>query len=197
MEKLNIVGSKRRNYLIDKKFQIRFILRFCALIALGGLLTVGIVYLLAMQSTSVAFLNSRVVVRSTADFILPVLLQTVILVLVIIGFLTVAMTLFVSHKIAGPMYRFKKVMENLAAGDFSHEFKIRRLDQMQDIADTFNIMIVTIKAELKEIKENLRSLKKNVDCISENEVSEHKRVCLAELKRVSQELDRITGYFKT
>lgn len=188
---------RRRNYFINQRFQAGFILRFCALVAAGGLLTIGILYLLSLQSNTVFFVNSRVVVRSTAEFILPLLIQTVLIVMVIIGLATVILTLLVSHKIAGPIYRFKKVLQALEEGDFSSEFRIRRSDQFQDVAEAFNKMIVRIKGELKTLKDNFQFLKEKLDDIPAHEVAEHKRVYLSELKRISAELNKIIHFFKT
>lgn len=188
---------KRRNYFINKRFQTRFILKFCALIAVGGILTIAILYPLAMRATTVSVVNSRVVVQTTADFILPILLQTVVIVMVIVSIATIVVTLFVSHKIAGPLYRFKKVLQALAEGDFSGEFRIRRLDQLQDLADAFNNMILKIRTELVALKNNFQSLKEKLDNITEQEIVEHKRAYLSELKRISTELSKIIHYFKT
>jgi len=188
---------KRRTYFIEKKFQAGFILKFCGLVAAGGLLTIGILYLLAMRSTTVSVVNSRVVVMTTADFILPILIQTVVVVMILIGLATIAVALLVSHKIAGPLYRFKKVMEALTEGDFSGDFKLRRPDQLQDIANSFNNMIAKIRPELKSLKDNVYSLKEKLDNISEQEISEHKRAIFKELKIVSQEINKVINYFKT
>lgn len=189
--------KRRRIYFIEKKFQAKFILKFCALVVFGGLLTIGLLYLLAMQSTTVSFVNSRVVVRTTADFILPILIQTVAIVMVIVGFAAVIVTLFVSHKIAGPLYRFKKVMQELEEGDFSSDFHIRHLDQLQDLAEAFNNTINKIRGKIHVLKDGLRGLKAGLDDISENEVSENKRSLLLELKKISEELNKASRYFKT
>jgi methyl-accepting chemotaxis protein len=188
---------KRRIYFIERSFQARFILKFCLLVVLAGILTIGVLYFLAMRSTTVSIAHSRVVVRTTADFILPLLVQTVVIVSVLVGLATILVTLFVSHKIAGPLYRFKMVMQALSSGDFSTDFRIRHLDQLQDIAVAFNAMIGKIRSELKSLKENFRSLREKLDAISEHEVAEHKRGHLSDLKRLSQELDKIIHYFKT
>lgn len=188
---------KRRIYFIEKSFQTRFILKFCVLVAVGGLLTIGMLYVLAMQSTTVSFVNSRVVVRTTADFILPIVIQTVAIVTILVGLATIVVTLFVSHKIAGPLYRFKKVMQALAEGNFSSDFRIRHLDQLQDLANAFNTMIVKIRTDLKTLKDNFRSLKEKLDNISEQEITEHKRPYLGDVKRIAGELDKIIHYFKT
>jgi len=186
----------RRNYFIEKGFQARFIVRFCILIILGGLLTTAIVYFLAAKSNTVAFINSRVVVRSTADFMLPLLLQTVLVVVIIIGLVTIVLALFASHKIAGPMYRLKKVTESLAKGDFSSNFRIRKLDQFQELADAFNSMIAQLRKELSDLKKDSAAVSGKLDNFSEQDIVEKKRADLAELKKISAQLKQDSDYFK-
>jgi len=188
---------KRRNYFIEKGFQARFILKFCALVAAGGLLTMGILYLLSVRSTTVSILNSRVLVRTTADFLLPLLIQTVLIVTVIVSLATIAVTLFFSHKIAGPLYRFKKAMETLIGGDFSSDFHIRHFDQLQDLAGEFNKMIGSIRQRLNSLKDNVVSLKEKLNSLSEHEVLEHKRAALNELKKITEELNKVIHSFKS
>jgi len=186
----------RRNYFIEKGFQARFIVRFCILIILGGLLTTAIVYFLAAKSNTVAFINSRVVVRSTADFMLPLLLQTVLVVVIIIGLVTIVLALFASHKIAGPMYRLKKVTESLAKGDFSSNFRIRKLDQFQELADAFTSMIAQLRKELSDLKKDSAAVSGKLDNFSEQDIVEKKRADLAELKKISAQLKQDSDYFK-
>jgi HAMP domain-containing protein len=141
-------SERRRNYFIEKSFQVRFILKFCILVVCGGLLTITALYIMGMGSTTVSIVNSRVVVKSTSDFLLPVLIQTFLVVMVLVGAATILVTLFVSHKIAGPLYRLKKAMEQLSDGDFKAEMKLRQKDQLKELADTFNTMVRKLKAKL-------------------------------------------------
>jgi methyl-accepting chemotaxis protein len=194
---MNKPSFKRKNIFIDKQFQAQFILKFCTLVAIGGLLTIAILYFWAGKSTTVSVVNSRVAVRSTADFLLPLLIQTVLIVLVIVGFATILVTLFVSHKIAGPLYRLKKAMQNLEEGNLVEDFRIRRNDQLQNIAETFNNTIKKIREVIKNLKTNIPHLKEKLDSIQEHELSEQKRAILSELKRISDDLNKLVNYFKT
>ena len=187
---------KRRNYFIDKKFQFQFMMRFSALVLIGGLLTIAFIYLLGMQSKTVAIQNSRVIVKTTADFILPLLIQAVIAVTIIIGITTGILTLLVSHKISGPLYRFKKVLESLEQGDFSTEFHIRSADQLHELADNINGMIRNTKGKVSGIKNNMVSLKQKLDSLNENDLPENKRAALTELKKIADEIDKLVSYFK-
>lgn len=188
---------KRNIYFIEKKFQSNFILKFCGLVAAGALLTIGILYFLASQSTTVTIVDSRVMVRSTSDFLLPILIQTVFIVMLLVGLATVAITLFVSHKISGPLYHFKKTMEDLEKGDFSADFRIRCFDQLQSLAETFNAMIGKTRGQVNLIKTNFSTLKEKLESLSQEDLPEHKKSILAELKNISKELDKIIHYFKS
>ncbi len=190
-------GYKRGIYFIEKKFQTNFILKFCGLVAGGALLTIGILYFLSSKSTTVTIVDSRVMVRATSDFLLPILIQTVFIVMLLVGIATVFVTLFVSHKISGPLYHFKKAMEELEKGDFSADFRIRCFDQLQSLAETFNAMIGKTRKQVNLIKANFSALKEKLDSLSQDEVAEHKKSALAELKNISKELDKIIHYFKS
>lgn len=143
------VFNKRRNYFIDKPFQTRFILKFCFLVIAAGLVTIGFLYYFSMQSMTVSIVNSRVVVKTTADFLLPVLIQTVVVVTILVGLATMFVTMFVSHKIAGPLFHFRKCLKAVGDGDFS-EIKLRKMDQLQELAKDFNDMVRKLKEREKK-----------------------------------------------
>ena len=59
---------KRKQYYI-KDFQIKFVTRFCFLLILGAIVMGSIVYFLSTQTVTTAFENSRLIIKSTADYI--------------------------------------------------------------------------------------------------------------------------------
>jgi methyl-accepting chemotaxis protein len=163
----------------------------------GGLITVILLYYFGSQSTTVAVMNSRVVAKTTGNFILPLLLQTVLAVTFIVGAAAAALSLLISHRISGPLYRFKKVMESLEDGDFSTEFRIRSMDQFHELEQAFNAMIRSTKQELHKVKENLGLLKHKLESISDQDLPEPKRRALAEIKELADELNSIIRHFRT
>jgi methyl-accepting chemotaxis protein len=196
-EKTGKRESKRRQLFIDRGFQSKFIMKFCGIVAAGSALTIGLIYFLSLRYTSITVENSRVVVKSTADLLLQMLLQTVLIVMIVVRLFTIFTTLVFSHKLAGPLYRFRKIMQSLEEGDFSADFKLRKLDQLQELANVFNRMILKIRTELNVLKEDFNALKSKLDSISGNEVVEHKRLCFSELKQITDHLNKILDHFKT
>lgn len=187
---------KRRVYFIEKSFQAKFIMKFCGLVVFGGLLTMGLLYLWATKATTVSIVDSRVIVTTTAHYMLPLLIQTFVIVTLVIAIAAILLTLFVSHKIAGPLYRFKKVMEVISEGDFLSQVKIRKGDQLQDLAKIFDEMITKNRVKLKALKADLGIFREKLENISESEVSEHKRAYLSELKRISVKIGQLINNFK-
>jgi len=143
---------QRRNYYIDKNFQTKFILKFCSLVAVGSLLTVALIYWLAQHSTTVGIADGRVAVHTTAEYLLPLLLQTVLLQIVIVSLVAVVMTLLVSHKIAGPLFRFKVMLGILGEGDLLSTMKLREGDQLQQVAVAYNEAVGKINEKIKKLK---------------------------------------------
>jgi methyl-accepting chemotaxis protein len=156
---------KRRIYYINKAFQRDFIVKFCILTGIGSILTMGLVYWLAMNSTTVAISDGRVAVHTTADYLLPLMSQTVLLGLVIGCIATVALTMIISFRIAGPLYRFKIMLHGLAQGDFSASMQLRSDDQLKDLAQAYNESIGKLNNKIKALKNisSAEELKRELD----------------------------------
>ena len=58
--------------------------------------------------------------------------------------------IFVSHKVAGPLYRLKRYMTIVRNGRYSHEIRFRKDDQLHDMAEAFNQMVMSLEIR-KEI----------------------------------------------
>lgn len=187
---------RRKNIYIDKDFQTRFILKFCALVGAGALLTIGLLYLLSMQSTTVSFVQARVKVMTTADFLLPVMVQTVLIVAFLVSLVSIGVTLLVSHKIAGPLFRFKQTLRELGRGNFSNQVRLRKGDQLAEIADDFNQMISVIRVRLIEAKRALALVQVDIDTIGEFNVEDNKRKLFHDLQQKVRDLEKALEFFR-
>lgn len=152
---------KRRTYFIEKAFQAKFIIKFCLLIIAASCFFSALVYLLSQQTVTTAFENSRLVIKSTADFILPVLILSSAISAGLICLATIAVVLFISHKIAGPVYRFQKAAKAVSDGDLSSELRIRKNDQLQPLAASLDEMISSMRGKINEIKDLANQIENN------------------------------------
>ncbi|MGE4358143.1 MAG: HAMP domain-containing protein, partial [Candidatus Omnitrophota bacterium] len=170
-------------------------IKFSLLVILGSLVIGGLLYISTMRSTTVTFENLRATVKTTADFLFPILIQTILVTTIIVGIATIILTLFVSHKIAGPLYRFKKELNSVGKGDLSRNFQIRKNDQLQDLALSMNEMINKLRENLSELKERYNILKESWDKIVKPTISQDNRT-VAEIEKTIDEIKEKLEYFK-
>lgn len=182
--------NRRRNYFIDKSFQTKFILKFCVLIILASLLTGTLIYYLNNRTTTVAFEKLKVVVKTTSDFILPIMFQVLVLVTIAAGVATVSIALFASHKIAGPIYRLKVEIKKIKEGDLSSYVHIRSDDQLQGLASEceelrlrLNVSIRGINNQWIKLKQELQLLSKTADNDTKKRVEDIARSIDSEISK--------------
>ena len=179
--------NRRRNYFIDKSFQAKFIIKFCVLIIMASLLTAILIYFCNRQTTTVAFENLRIVVKTTADFILPMTLQILAIITLVTALATIVVTLLTSHKIAGPVYRFHKELEKIKCGDLSTPIRIRAKDQLQKVAYECEELRVELKRHIHVIKECWDAIEKQTPSLAANASDE------AEKKKITESIDKINA----
>jgi methyl-accepting chemotaxis protein len=157
---------KRKSYFIKKDFQARFILKFCLLLLTGVVISAGLLFFFSQDTLTSSFQQSRLVIKNTSVAILPAILYTSLITLALLTVATIFVTLFISHKIAGPMFRFEKELKEIGQGDLTKKVVLRKKDQTADLARCINDMtaglhekIVDIRTEVERTLESAR--KKN------------------------------------
>lgn len=149
---------KRRHFYVKKGFQAVFILRFCILVLIGVLVSTGLVFLFSQNTLTTSFHQSRLEIQSTGKAILPTVIYTNLLTLGLITAATVVVVLFVSHRIAGPLYRFEKEVARIRDGDLTTRIRLRSRDQMTDMARCLNEMTVGLREKILAIQNELDEL---------------------------------------
>lgn len=176
---------KRRQYFIDKKFQTKFILKFSAVVIISSVLIGGLMFYLSQNSTTVAIENTKVSVKRTSDFIMPIIIETLLVVAVFSVLVVLFLTLFISHKISGPLYRLSREINALKEGDLGRNFNIRTKDQLQSLAKSLDEMSLSLRQNYLELRNKCTALKDYLEkknfCISENDRSDISRI-LAEVE---------------
>lgn len=162
---------RRKNYFIKKRFQMNFFYKFILLLVLESILIVSFFWYISGNTLTTGYLDSVLRIERTGDFFLvPFVLMTLI---VVLGISLAGMVIFIllSHRIAGPLYRFEKVLEQLRDGDLTTTVHLRSTDQLLELQNSLNSFIETltkrisvIKTKLEETEELIHS--KDPDLIS-------------------------------
>lgn len=77
-------------------------------------------------------------------------------------------SIFMSHKIAGPLYRLEKSIRAIAAGDLTLKFKLRKGDELLKLADELEIMTRSMEDMVGRVKGSLSELQSSTSNLSNN-----------------------------
>ncbi|MBI5180480.1 MAG: hypothetical protein HZA05_03640 [Nitrospirae bacterium] len=147
------IKYRRRNYFIKKGFQARFILRFIFVIFLGIVVSSGIVYYLTSKKIEEAYYRSHIKITSTGEIVYPILFAANIITIGVIIVITIILTLLISHKIAGPLYRIEKSIHEIGEGNLSFKIYLRAKDELITLAEIFNNMMAKLKGKIEKIQD--------------------------------------------
>lgn len=151
---------KRKKLYINKSFQTSFILKFVLIIVLGGAISICLTLFTCNGTLTTSFMNSKLVVQKTCYAIMPSVIYTNLITTAVIVLIAVVVTLVISHKIAGPMFRFEKDIQRVAQGDLKSRIYIRKGDQLEEMANSLNSMIDSLNQKVSAVRAELGAFSK-------------------------------------
>lgn len=153
-----VIRERRRNFYIKKEFQRNFILKFCALVAAGAVMSGAIIYAMTTSTVTTTFENLRLTIRNTADYILPTVIFSSAIVFVLMGMVTIIITLLMSHRIGGALYAIEKQIERVASGDLQTKFHLRTDDEIKLLTVGLNVMVHNLREDVENVKDAVSEL---------------------------------------
>ena len=175
---------KRTHYVNDWSLQMRYIGVTLGVLAVFLGVSIWIVYVTGW---------SHMVERLSQIYPQGRLVEILRLIYVrlAIGFLilvpvALALTLFLSHTIAGPLVRIKRYLRLMAKGEFDlAPLVLRRFDELKDVADLINEMTSKLGPRLQERRKLIESLQSTAQALRND---------LAKLPSAGQEIHRKANY---
>lgn len=155
-------GFKRRNYFINKELQGKYIFKYFLLVALGSILFSMIFSFFSSNTLSIVYDNYHLKIGTTPGILLTKILSTQWFFIVIGGGVTIVFTLFLTHRIAGPFYRFEKTLDAMNKKDLSQIIILRQKDEGKDLAEKINGFNVMLSSDLEQMLRNAEEI--NIYC---------------------------------
>ena len=188
---------RRWRYLISARYQLKYI----GLILLCMFFTVAVcaftVYFTGMsifaEKLSNVYPQGRfVVILNSVNYSIMANIFLLIPVIAAIG-------LYLSHKIAGPVYRIERYLTDMAAGKLTSQITLRKGDELVSLAGKINVLtdslratIINQRTSLDKILAELEAVKKQADSrgASIAEIDSNIEKINEEIRVLERELDR-------
>jgi signal peptidase II len=127
----------RKQYIVKKGFQLRFMIIIITAMVLIAIVTGLSIYSAVMQTLVNQFHGENLAMIQHA-ITYKLFIRSLLLI-----FAIAIISVFISHRVAGPIYKFERILKNLAQGKDVKEFKLRKQDEFYELALAINNLIKT------------------------------------------------------
>lgn len=147
---------KRTQYLVAKKFQLKYVSQILVLMFLTAALCSYIVYYTSMMLLGEKLANvypqgRLMAIVNTVNFRI---LASVILVSPLVALIGILL----SHRIAGPIGRMENFLSGVAKGDLTGSLILREGDELIPLADGVNNLVGSLKSAVTLKKDQLNKI---------------------------------------
>ncbi len=106
------------------------------------------------------------------------------------------LSVFVTHRFAGPLYRFHQVVDRIAAGDLSTGFKLRKGDDLVELETALNRAIESLAVTIQEAHRPLNDLTVRLETLAKQGRGGPLEQDLTSLLERAQEVHKALGRLK-
>ncbi len=185
----NIDCDSSVHFLTDD-LQRKFALKFCLVVIMGAVLSGALIYWMSATTLTTVFEHGRLTITNTADFILPAVLLSSLVVIIFIGLFLSLVIWLAYRRLTRSLCQIKCEVEKADAGDLADvhlnfrrkddEFKVLALSLNKMIQDLKKIIVAT-KSDISFLEGHCKELEKE----SPGAVPERLR---QDIKRLHEEL---------
>lgn len=181
---------KRKHFFINKKLQIKYAFFTVSLLILYTMILLAAIFAPYVMTL---FLDLPLSQKAEAAEVLLLLHNNIWpgigLIIVLFG----AFSIFITHKLAGPVFVFERMARNIAGGDLTIRVRLRKGDDLLDLsedlnqmADNLETLLINLDDEYKKLSSYVAELRKELE--SRN-ISEHTIIEIA--KKIDEDKDDI------
>jgi methyl-accepting chemotaxis protein len=144
---------RRRNYFIKRDLQGKYIFSFFIFVIAGSYLFTAIFGFLSLDTMTIVYKDYNLQLGKTPFVLLKEILRAQWIFIVTCGVLVVVAAMFITHRFAGPLYRFERSLEEMTKGNFNFEITLRSKDEAKELAKLLNEFNTTLSSRLREARD--------------------------------------------
>ncbi len=152
---------RRRKYFIDKEYQGRAIFHYFLLILAGSIVFSLVFGFFSANTISIVYDDYRLKLGTTPGILLDKIFSAQWFFIVVCGAVVILTTLFLTHRVAGPFYRFEKCIDAMIGKNISSDVHLRKNDQGKGVAERlnrFNRMLADHLTAMEALNNKIRTL---------------------------------------
>lgn len=143
---------RKRNYLINKDLQGKLGLKYLLLTLFGSLMLGLFLAAASSDHLTISYDNNAIKVGNTPMVLAGEILRSGALFVLLGGILIIIITIVLTHKIAGPLYRFEMTLEAMCARKLDQRIYLRKGDEGKKLGQLINDFNLELSADISQLK---------------------------------------------
>jgi methyl-accepting chemotaxis protein len=181
---------KRRKYFIKMNYQGKLLLSCFLIVVGGGILFNVLLGLLSVDSLTISHSNQDLQMDMTPFMLFKQGLAANWLLILLGGGFVMLASLIISHRVAGPLFRFEATLDDMLKGKLNTTIHLRDKDEGKELAEKINAFNSKASHSFQEIGKNSKALKVLIDQVAAMNLPENEKEQLASLCWSMQEHNR-------
>lgn len=185
-----------KKYIVKKGFQFRYAgFLILIMVIIGGVILITF-YINIYEDLLDAGIDTKII-RSLINKVNQQLFGRIVLLIILIS----GLSFFLSHRVAGPIDRLIISFKNLGQRNLSQEIKVRKIDELKELVESFNQALKNLRADVEKNKQISIKVEKLLNELDEGmklEPGFRKDLSdkLRELKKLAKEAKEIQNKYK-
>ena len=152
---------KRKQYIVSARFQLKYVGVILLLIFLTAILCSYVVYYTTMIGLGEKLAN--VYPQGRLLSIVKAVNIRIFVSLIVVTPFVVMYGIYLSHKIAGPIFRIERFLHSMASGDLTERLTLRKNDELINVADAINSVVDNYRGATITEKNHVERISKEVE----------------------------------
>jgi methyl-accepting chemotaxis protein len=180
--------KKRKRFVVYKKLQYKY-----AILTIALLVLYTVLLLTAIFAPSIAiFMSEEISIAARAEAANALLLLNrymwpgIAAIILLFGVLS----LFVTHRIAGPLYVMERMINQITSGQLTARIRMRKSDDLNEFEQSMNRMAEHLESSMSDLDGRVRSLSAAARDLAQGQDPEKNAKLLAEAGAIVKILEQ-------
>lgn len=180
---------KRRNFFINQDLQGRYMFKVFFFFSICLITCIAVFHIISMDTYTLFYDTYGLEFASSSRALFKKMLFFYLAFIIFGGLALAIRSMFLTHRIAGPLFKMERSIKNMGEGDISSKIYLRKKDEGKELAYQIN----QFNSNLSRKIELLKKLSSDM----EHEIVQNELASTAKLKELNDELMKNLLSFKT
>jgi methyl-accepting chemotaxis protein len=158
---------KRRRFLIKRALQVKLLLGYFFFIISGGIFFIVLMGFFTTESMIISYNSNNMEIVQTPLTLLKQSLSSQWIFLSVGALVLAIMAVRITHRVAGPLFRFEQALDNMLSGDLSDTINLRSKDEGKELAGKLNSFNKELSNNIQKVSKESIAIAALIDQVQE------------------------------